>query len=375
MKQSIEELIKMHYRDVPWDQLMHFNGRANDTGALLHIVETGNSHNKRMSLITLANAIENKGGLTITSPIVLIYLIKFFQQDPENISLYLRIFLKLAKAVGLQWEVFLDTDQFNNKDFGSWIWEDDSIYLWPEFENEQADQLLWAQTPTNLLFDDPWFYTKQILLEYQSNIESTEAKDLIDKGLIYEISTILNMVRDQKRIPFSLDSTWQSEDLLFECIDPKHLKDYFENLTPNVAKYLSFDSMENDKIIKEFIRISQIEQQRGTCLVMAVLDKNTKEFLGSCGIHDINERNAELGLWLKESAQAKGYGSQIVKTLLQICKGHTLSKSVIYCLEKENKASIELCQKFGFTKKYDFIIEPTALKNKLRHMSYFSREI
>lgn len=375
MKQSIEELTNMHYRDVPWDQLMHFNGRANDTGALLHIVETGSDHSKRMSLIALANAIENKGGLTITSPIVLVYLIKFFEIDPKNTSLYLRIFLKVAKAVGLQWEVFLDSDQFAGKEFGSWIWEADSIYLWPEFESEQQDQLLWAQTPSNLLFDDPWFYTKEILLSYQSNIENTPTKDLIDKGLIYEISTILNMVRDQKRIAFSLESTWESKDLLFQCIAPKHLKDYFENLTPNVAKYLSFDSMENDKILREFIRISQIEQQRGTCLVMAVLDKNTKEFLGSCGIHDINVRNAELGLWLKESAQGKGYGTQVVETMLQICKEHTASKSVIYCLEQENKASIGLCEKFGFTKKYNFIIEPTVLKNKLRRMSYFSKDI
>lgn len=376
MIQSIRELTQIDYKEVPWGRLMHFNGRAVDIPALLYILENdGKDHDKRMALITIANAIENKGGLTIASPIVLIYLIKNFELDTTNTSLYLRIFLKMAKALALQWELFMDSDLFKNKVFSKSYWQEDSPYLWPEFESEQIDQLLWGERSCIVTFDDPWFYTKLILLSYQKDIEKTFTQDLMDKGLIYEISTILNMIKDQVRHPFSLDFKWSTKDLILHSIDSTHLNDYWTNLTPSVAKYLSFDSMKDDRILKEFIRISNIEQQRGTCLVLVALDAVTNQFIGSCGIHDINKENAELGLWIKESAQGKGYGSQILEALIEICHKHTDSKSVIYCLEAENTPSIALCQKFDFKSRYDFIIEPTILKNKIRHMKYFSLDL
>ncbi|MHC5202233.1 GNAT family N-acetyltransferase [Myroides sp. LJL119] len=373
--QNIIKLNQIPYSSLPWEYFVDFNQRANDIPGLLEILEFGDEQQKKMALITLANTIEQKNRVLIITPMVLIYLFKFFQKQEDLQSLYLRVFLKICKAIGFQWETFLDGRNQIDRPFGTWVWQEDSAYRWPEFESSTIDQMLWATTSDSLLFDHPWYFTRQVLLSYQDLLENHSTMDLISRGILYEISTILNMIKDQQRVVFPVKKTWESENLELVPICLDYLLSYQQGLTSNVAEFLSFDPIDNQAILKEYIRRSQIEYNRGACMVFVVLNKNTKEFLGSCGIHDINQLNVEIGLWLKESAQDKGYGSEILKTLIQLIKNNIKTKYIIYNAEQKNIASIRLCEKFGFIKKYDFVIEPNVLKNKMRHMTYFWLEL
>lgn len=373
--QDILKLSQIHYGSLPWDHFVHFTQRSIDISGILYVLETGQEQQKKMALITLANSIEQKGAVLSSTAMVLPYLFSFFEKEQDLSGLYLRVFLKVCKAVGFQWENYLDGKNKVEKAFGQWVWDEGSVYRWPSFESQSQDELLWATASDKLMFDHPWYFTKDVLLAHQDVLEKKQGLDLISKGILYEISTILNMIKDQERFVFQDHKIWESERLSFVPISLEYLTDYQSNLTPKVAEFLSFDAMDNAAIWAEFIKRSEIEYKRGACIVLVVLDKQDKSFLGSCGIHDINVENVELGLWLKESSQGKGYGSEILQKLMDIVKEFIPTKGIIYNLEQDNVSSIKLCEKFGFKHKYDFVIEPNNLKNKMRHMKYYYLQV
>src|SRR5664279_3490050 len=79
--------------------------------------------------------------------------------------------------------------------------------------------------------------------------------------------------------------------------------------TPEITKYMPFMPDGDITVTEEFIRNSRQELQDGTSLQLCILSKNNDyEFLGCCGLHHIDTRAIEIGLWLKKSVHGKGYG-------------------------------------------------------------------
>ncbi|MTG99283.1 GNAT family N-acetyltransferase [Myroides sp. BIT-d1] len=367
---------KIDFNQIPWDRLVHWEGRAHNIPALIQVIERGSTHEQRMALVTLANQIEQKGGLVISTPIVVAYLLERLTVDSNNQDLILRVLLKVAKAIGLQWEVFINTTEFDGLSFGEDIWSQHSKYLWPPYLSQVEDDALWASLDPVLFYDHAWFYTRELLIANKESIFGVRAKDGIEQCLIYDLETIINMVKDQQRNIVSIeDFSYEIDHLKFVPISNDFLYDIYDNLTEEVSKYLSFDPVKNIEFTKEYIRSSRVEFERGAAMVLVVLDTKNNEFVGSCGIHDINDETVELGLWLKESKQGKGLGTIIVQAMLNIVKENIKTRTIIYSVEEANEYSSRLPIKFGFQYVYDFIVEPSVLKNRLRRMQQFRLQL
>ncbi|WP_010256288.1 GNAT family N-acetyltransferase [Myroides injenensis] len=364
-------LENIDYSTIPWDRLVHFQGRAIDVPTIINVIENGNTSDQRMALVTLAGLIEHKGGVIITTPIVLHFLFKKLQTDQANKSLLLRIILKIAKAVAYQWEVFLDSNEFEGKTFSSDIWKPTSVYLWEPYQSKDKDELLWATANAQLFFDDAWHYTKEVLLAYKDIVAQLQGMDLISQGHLEDLLTILKMIKDQKRQPFSLSKKWSSQRLMFSVITPEDIEHFTTHFTPEISQYLSFDITKETALLKEYIRRSGLEVEKGTALVLVVRDIVTHEFLGSCALNDINCESVEIGLWLKKQAQGKGYATEIVTTLIDICKTELSTCYIIYSVEKDNLKSIAVAKNLNFTKAKEFIIEPSVFKNRMREMKQY----
>ncbi|WP_121966790.1 GNAT family N-acetyltransferase [Myroides sp. N17-2] len=372
MQYKTTELEQIDFNTIPWESLVHYNGRADDLPPLLDQAIGSDIRNSRYALFSIANNIEHQGGVITVTPIVLIRLFQLFAETPHNQDMLLRIILKVAKAIGSQWDRFRDSDEFANICSIQDSYSDKSPFLWPEFEDREQDALTWASMDMQKVFDHAWFYTKEVLCAYQPAVEQIIARDDIEQGLIYDILTVIKMVKDQKRNSLSLDKKWASDRLTYIVINDTYLDDFITHLTPEITKYLSFDANGNRPLLSEYIRRSRIEINNGTALVLVILDKETNAFIGSCGLSDINDESAEIGLWLKASEQGKGYGTEVTNTLIDITKNEINTSSILYAVEKGNQASEVLPLKFGFTHSYDFIIEPSPLKNRLREMQQFT---
>lgn len=372
MHYTITELEQIDFNTIPWEFLVHYNGRADDLSPLLAQAIGSDIRESRYALFSIANNIEHQGGVITTTPIILVRLFQLLKETPHNQDMLLRIILKVAKAIGFQWELFRDSYEFDNIPPIQELYSTQSSFLWPEFETREQDAIIWAATDMQKVFDYAWFYTKEVLCTYQSVLEALTARDEIEQGLIYDILTVVKMVKDQKRNIIDINKPWESDHLKYTIVEDTFLGSFLENLTPEITKYLSFDANGNQPLLKEYIRRSRIEIANGTALVLVILDKATNEFMGSCGLSDINEDSVEIGLWLKASAQGKGYGTEVTQKLIDITKQEINTKSILYAVEKGNDASVVIPAKFGFTHTYDFIIEPSPLKNRMREMQLFS---
>ena len=103
--------------------------------------------------------------------------------------------------------------------------------------------------------------------------------------------------------------------------------------------------------VEEWIKKVTKENQEGTSYTFAIIEKQTEEFLGYCGLRRINKisRNASLGVAiLNKEYHNKGYGTDIVKLLLKIgfdvINLHRIELHVFEFL----KSGIHVYEKAGF---------------------------
>ena len=113
--------------------------------------------------------------------------------------------------------------------------------------------------------------------------------------------------------------------------------------------------------------------KQGTCLVLLVFERELQAFVGCLTLNDIHQYSVEIGLWVSEDQQGKGYGVALLQQAIAIIEESIPTQQIIYTVEKENQRSIALCEKYEFQLEKELILEPTPLKNKYRAMLRFVR--
>jgi len=308
---------------------------------------------------TIAVYLEQQQEMNIISTLCLSHLNKVFAKATIELDqeVYLRILLIIGKQLGKLWTVFRTwevNDGFSLKEYLKLIAQQQEV-------SKRKDYIFCL-----------WNYTVEFYQLFSPKLQQFSSESLIIRGLSQEVKTIINMLIPQKRVVFQNETIWLSDQLTFRMIKKGDESLLEKNLTANVGKYLSIDSFFHPLFTQEYIKQSILEMEYGTCLVLMIFHTKTDEFIGSCTLNDINKETIEIGLWIKENQQNKGFGTEIMKLLLQIIEENKLSTSVLYTAEKENEASILLCNKFSFQQTDQFILEPNPLKNKYREMIQFS---
>ncbi|MGS4344458.1 GNAT family N-acetyltransferase [Myroides odoratus] len=220
-----------------------------------------------------------------------------------------------------------------------------------------------------------WFQLLALLLEARTELEELEPLNFIQAGIKQEILLIIGMLEPQERIVFDKEQQWQTEDLWFRPIqatDGAYLQQHF---TPSIGQYLSIDSFAHPTLVAAYIKQSQVEMEHGTCLVLLVFERDSQDFVGCLTLNDIHHYSVEIGLWVSENKQGKGYGSALLKQAIAIIETSIPTQQIIYTVEKENQRSIALCEHYGFQHTQELILEPTPLKNKYRTMSQYVRMV
>lgn len=132
----------------------------------------------------------------------------------------------------------------------------------------------------------------------------------------------------------------------------KYLNNYYGGFTAEITKYQwpdPFESIEDAKsMLQEFLN----EMERGETLLFSVLSKNDA-FLGSVEVHGLIEDCPELGIWITESEQNKGYAYEALNAVLDyVCSKYGKVK-FFYESDIRNIHSIKLLHKFD--EKYKII--------------------
>lgn len=139
----------------------------------------------------------------------------------------------------------------------------------------------------------------------------------------------------------------ETDRLRLVPVKEKFLEQIFNELTPEITKYLSFDATGDIKDTLTFLQDSQPKIQNGEDMPLAVFDKNTGEFIGCSGAHSINTKTPSIGIWIKKSDHRKGYGKEIVAAVIEWIHKNIQYDHIIYPVAKANQPSRKLIESLG----------------------------
>jgi len=135
--------------------------------------------------------------------------------------------------------------------------------------------------------------------------------------------------------------------LILKAIEECFVKDIFDEFTLNITTFMYPQPSGNIEDTWEFVRSSMEGLKEGTNLQLVILDKVTSEFLGCCGLHNLNEREPELGIWLKKSAHRNGYGLEAITGIIEWTRLNMDFVHLKYPVDKNNYASRRIPEFFN----------------------------
>lgn len=141
--------------------------------------------------------------------------------------------------------------------------------------------------------------------------------------------------------------TIETERLLLVPTTQEHAHEIFKEFTDEITKYMFPNSPK--EISETEARIDDVIKRRaaGEELQMTILDKHTKEFLGSAGLHGIKEAIPELWIRVKKSAHGKKIGREAVTALEARAQKNLNFQYIEYPVDKDNIGSRKIAESLG----------------------------
>ncbi len=131
--------------------------------------------------------------------------------------------------------------------------------------------------------------------------------------------------------------------------------DIFEEFTADITTYMFPKPAKKIEETIKFIKTSMAGNKKGNNLQIVVLDKKNKEFLGCGGLHKINTKTPELGIWIKKSAHGHGFGKETMIALKEWADENIGYQYILYPVVEKNHASRRIPEFLGgkIAREYD----------------------
>ncbi len=144
----------------------------------------------------------------------------------------------------------------------------------------------------------------------------------------------------------------KSERINIVPFEMKYLNHYFSGFNAKITKFQWPDPFESIEDARSMLQDFLNEMDREETLLFSILSKDD-DFLGSVEIHGLAEDCPELGIWIIEQQQNKGYAYEALNAVLgYVCSKYDKSE-FYYEADIRNTGSIKLLRKFD--EKYEII--------------------
>ncbi len=132
----------------------------------------------------------------------------------------------------------------------------------------------------------------------------------------------------------------------------KYLNHYFSGFNAEITKFQWPDPFESIEDARSTLQDFLNEMDREETLLFSILSKDD-DFLGSVEIHGLAEDCPELGIWIVEPQQNKGYAYEALNAILDYVRSKYDKSEFFYEADIRNTGSIKLLRKFD--EKYEII--------------------
>lgn len=141
----------------------------------------------------------------------------------------------------------------------------------------------------------------------------------------------------------NLPNIIETKRLIIYPISEKFSQDIFENFTPKITKYMFPASAKELSETNNYINDAKRKNQIGEDFQVSFTNK-TGEFIGNGGLHHINTKRPEFGVWVKESAHGHGYGREAMQAMKAWADENLDYEYITYPVDKKNMASRKVAE-------------------------------
>ena len=139
----------------------------------------------------------------------------------------------------------------------------------------------------------------------------------------------------------------QTERLSLVPITMEYKVDVFREFQEPVTEFVYSKPPTEIGETEAFIQTAIDGLKNGSNLQLVILDKQTKEFLGCAGLHELGKPDPELGIWLKQSAQGHKYGLEVMKAIKDWADKNIEYEYLRYAAVEQNIPSRKIAESLG----------------------------
>jgi RimJ/RimL family protein N-acetyltransferase len=123
-------------------------------------------------------------------------------------------------------------------------------------------------------------------------------------------------------------------------------EDVFGCISPATARFMRW---EPPKSLKEYkaLREARLKANEQSVYSFVIRRNDTMECLGIAGVDGADQPTPELGIWLKEAAYGRGYGTEAVSAVAEWAKKTLAKDKFLYPVAIENVASRRIAEKLN----------------------------
>ena len=138
----------------------------------------------------------------------------------------------------------------------------------------------------------------------------------------------------------------QTQRLTIAPFDMKHLADYCHEFNTEITRYQWPDPYERIEDARDALQSFLDEMERGEALFLSIVSAEGA-FLGSVEVHGLSEDCPELGIWIVEREQKKGFAYEALSAVLDFVRSHDHKSAFYYEADVRNTGSIRLLNRFA----------------------------
>lgn len=131
----------------------------------------------------------------------------------------------------------------------------------------------------------------------------------------------------------------ETERLLLVPADLKYADDIFKHFDSETTKYMYPKPADAISETKEFLSNAISEMKKGTNYQVIITRKDTHEFIGCAGLHELTSEIPELGIWIKKESFGNKYGQETIKGIVNWAVNQRKWRKARYPVDKRNTAS------------------------------------
>lgn len=121
----------------------------------------------------------------------------------------------------------------------------------------------------------------------------------------------------------------------------------FREFTSAIALYMNPRPATVRTETEAFVISARQELHDRTAFTGVLTTPETGQFLGCVGLHKLDERAPEFGIWLRESAHGQGLGREAIHALKRWADQHLDYDYLLYPVDKRNVASQRIPESLG----------------------------